>query len=88
MYLISAILFLHVMGAIGLFATLAIEGASIRALRAAKTFEEARSWVSLWKLLMPIGIRIEGAPSGKSVRSCDVPGPCDLDLSAGFQTWR
>jgi hypothetical protein len=44
------------MGAIGLFTTLAIEGASIRGLREAETFETARSWAGLWRLLMPMGI--------------------------------
>ena len=49
------IVFLHVTGVAGLFAALAIEGVSLRSLRRATTYEQAREWAGLWSLLVPLG---------------------------------
>ena len=48
--------FFHVAATVGLFAALAIEGVSLRSLRRATTYEQAREWVGLWSLLAPLGI--------------------------------
>src|SRR5262244_786529 len=50
------IVFLHVAGMLGLFATLAIEGVSLRALRRAASYEQAREWAGVWTLLVPLGV--------------------------------
>src|SRR5262245_55985280 len=50
------IVFLHVTGMVGLFAALAIEGVSLRALRRAKSYEQAREWAGAWSLLVPLGV--------------------------------
>jgi len=49
----------HVAAMIGLFSALAIEGVSLRFLRRATTYEQAREWTAVWTLLPAIG-----APSG------------------------
>src|SRR5262245_9543782 len=50
------IMFFHVAAMVGLFAALAIEGVSLRSLRRATSYEQAREWAELWSLLAPIGI--------------------------------
>ena len=50
------IVFCHVVAMIGLFIVLAIEGVSLRWVRRATSYEQARDWVALWGLLTPIGI--------------------------------
>ena len=50
------IVFCHVVGMIGLFAALAIEGVSLSGARRATSYEQARDWVALWGLLAPIGM--------------------------------
>ena len=51
-----AILFCHVAGMMGLFGALIIEGISLRALRRAASYEQAREWAGLWSLLLPLGL--------------------------------
>jgi hypothetical protein len=50
------ITFLHVAAMVGLFAALTIEGVSLRWLRRATTYEQARGWAGLWSLLVPLGV--------------------------------
>lgn len=50
------VVFSHISGMIGLFAALAIEGISLSGARRATSYEQARDWVRLWRLLPPIGI--------------------------------
>lgn len=52
MYSIS--LFLHIVGALGLFASLAIEQAALVNLRRAASTEQAREWLSLMRALQRI----------------------------------
>src|SRR5262245_43092439 len=49
------IMFFHVAAMVGLFAALAIEGVSLRSLRRATSYEQAREWAGLWSLLAPVG---------------------------------
>jgi len=50
------IVFGHVAAMIGLFAALIIEWISLRALRRATSYEQAREWAGLWSLLVPLGL--------------------------------
>ena len=50
------IVFLHVAGMAGLFAALAIEGVSLRSLKRATSYEQAREWAGVWTLLVPLGV--------------------------------
>jgi hypothetical protein len=52
MYSIS--LFLHIVGALGLFASLAFEQAGLVNLRRARTYAQAREWLSLFRGLQRI----------------------------------
>lgn len=45
MSLYQIVLFVHVTGAVGLFATLALEWVTLRGLRTATTIEQARGWL-------------------------------------------
>jgi hypothetical protein len=56
MYSISV--FLHIVGALGLFAALALEWAAVHNLRGATTTEQVREWVKLLSML-----RLVGGPS-------------------------
>jgi hypothetical protein len=49
------VVFCHVAAMLGLFAALAIEWVSLRSLRQAASFEQAREWTGLWRLLVPLG---------------------------------
>jgi hypothetical protein len=49
------IVFVHVAAMIGLFAALAIEWVSIARLRQSTSYEQAREWAGLWRLLGPVG---------------------------------
>jgi hypothetical protein len=49
------VLFVHIVSAVTMFATLAIEWISLRGLATATTYEEARDWSGLWSLLLPLG---------------------------------
>ena len=49
------IVFFHVAAAIGLFATLVIEWISVSRLRQSTSYEQAREWAGLWRLLGPVG---------------------------------
>jgi hypothetical protein len=51
MTLYSIALFLHVLGALGFFAALALEWTSLGALRRAETVEQARPWIALFRAL-------------------------------------
>jgi hypothetical protein len=50
------VLFCHALAAVGLFVALAIEWLSVRHLRAATSYEQAREWAQPLKLLMPLGM--------------------------------
>jgi hypothetical protein len=50
------VVFLHVASAVGLFGVLAIEWVSLRGLRGSTTYEQAREWSGLWRLLMLLGL--------------------------------
>src|SRR5262245_14730521 len=50
------VMFFHVAAMIGLFGALAIEGVSLRSLRRATSYEQAREWAGLWSLLLPLGL--------------------------------
>jgi hypothetical protein len=56
MSLFPYVLFLHVVSAIGLFAALALEWASVRKLARSTTYEQAREWAGLWSALLPVGL--------------------------------
>lgn len=56
MSMYESVLFFHVASAVTLFAVLAIEWVSLRGLSASRTYEQARDWSGLWKLLMRIGL--------------------------------
>jgi hypothetical protein len=49
------ILFVHVAAVVGLFATLSIEWVSLRFLRRATSYEQARQWTRAWRLLIATG---------------------------------
>ena len=48
--------FVHVAAAAALLATLAIEWVSLRGLARSTTYEQAREWSGLWRLLLPLGL--------------------------------
>jgi hypothetical protein len=50
------VLFCHVAAVIGLFSALVVEGVSLRSLRRATSYEQAREWAGLWNLLSPLGL--------------------------------
>jgi hypothetical protein len=50
------VIFLHVLCVLGMFAALALEGVSLRKVRRATSVDQAREWVSLWRLLLPLGM--------------------------------
>ncbi len=50
------VVFFHVVAMVGLFAALAIEGISLRSLRRATSYEQAREWTGMWGLLAPLGV--------------------------------
>jgi hypothetical protein len=56
MELYRLVLFFHVASAAGLFAVLAIEWVSLRQLKKANSYEQAREWAGLWSLLLPLGM--------------------------------
>src|SRR5262249_42722222 len=49
------VLFSHIVAMTGLFAALAIEGTSLRFLRRATSYEQAREWIGVWSVLPAIG---------------------------------
>jgi hypothetical protein len=49
------IVFFHVAAMIGLFAALVIEWVSVARLRQSTSYEQAREWAGLWRLLVPVG---------------------------------
>jgi hypothetical protein len=49
------LVFFHVAAVIGLFATLVIEWISVGRLRQSTSYEQAREWAGLWRLLGPVG---------------------------------
>ncbi len=55
MSLYSIALFLHIVGALGLFAALGLEWTSLRQLRRATTVEQARAWFDVLGLVRRIG---------------------------------
>lgn len=50
------VVFCHVLAAMGLFAALAVEWVSLRYVRASTSYEAAREWSGLFKLLVPLGM--------------------------------
>ena len=55
MTLYSIALFLHVVGAIGVFGALALEWAGLANLRRARTAEQVREWAGLYRVIRPLG---------------------------------
>ena len=55
MSLYSVALFLHITGALGLFAAFALDWTALAALRRARTAEQIREWVSVYPALQRIG---------------------------------
>jgi hypothetical protein len=55
MELHRVIVFFHVAAVVGLFAALVIEWVSVARLRQATSYEQAREWTGLWRLLVPVG---------------------------------
>jgi hypothetical protein len=55
MNLYRIIVFCHVAATLALFGALAIEWVSLRSLRQAESYEQAREWMGLWRLLAPLG---------------------------------
>jgi len=51
----SVALFLHITGALGLFAAFALDWTALAALRRARTVEQVREWVSVYPALQRIG---------------------------------
>ena len=51
----TIVLFAHVVGALGLFAALALEWTSLRRLRGATTTEQAREWLGAVRLVRVVG---------------------------------
>ena len=49
------ILFSHIAAMTGLFSALAIEGTTLRFLRRATSYEQARGWIDVWSVLPTIG---------------------------------
>jgi hypothetical protein len=70
----GTILFLHVASAVTLFSVLAIEWASLRGVRRARTYEEARAWSGLWKLLPALGLPATLVVLGSGVYLATVGG--------------
>ena len=56
MTLYRIVVFCHVAATLALFGALAIEWVSLRSLRQAESYEQAREWVGLWRLLVPLGV--------------------------------
>ena len=52
---IDLILFTHLAAMVGLFSALAIEGVTLRFLRNATSYEQARAWIGAWRLLPALG---------------------------------
>jgi len=55
MNLYRPVLFVHIAAIVLLSATLAIEWVSLRFLRRATSYEQAREWTRVWQLLVPLG---------------------------------
>ena len=55
MELHRVIVFFHVAAVVGLFAALVIEWVSVARLRQSTSYEQAREWTGLWRLLVPVG---------------------------------
>src|SRR2546429_9025121 len=55
MSLCSVALFLHITGALGLFAGLAVDCTALGALRRATPVDQVREWISVYPLLQRIG---------------------------------
>src|SRR4051812_30730307 len=51
----SIALFLHIVGALGMFAALALEGTSLFYLRRSVTVEQAHSWMNVLGLVQRLG---------------------------------
>ena len=62
------IVFFHVAAMVGLFAALVIEWVSVARLRQSTSYEQAREWAGLWRLLVPV-ILLLGLPARTS-RAC------------------
>jgi hypothetical protein len=56
MTLYALVLFCHVAAAVGLFAALTVEWASLRRMGASSSYEQARDWSELSNLLLPLGM--------------------------------
>ena len=56
MDMLRLILFAHVAATIGIFAALTIEWVGLKHLSQATSYEQAREWARLWRLLAPLGI--------------------------------
>ena len=56
MDLYRVIVFVHVAAVIGLFATVVIEWVSVGRLHQSSSYEQAREWTGLWRLLALIGV--------------------------------
>lgn len=52
----SIVLFLHIVGALGLFVALGLEWASMAYLRRAASVEQAREWLGVRSIVMPVGL--------------------------------
>jgi hypothetical protein len=55
MDLLRVVLFTHLVGMVGLFGAVTLEGVTLRFLRRATSYEQAREWIGTWRLLPWLG---------------------------------
>lgn len=55
MDLLHLVLFAHLVGMVGLFGAVTLEGVTLRFLRRATSYEQAREWMGPWRLLPWLG---------------------------------
>lgn len=55
MDLLHLVLFTHLLGMVGLFGAVTLEGVTLRSLRRATSYEQAREWIAMWRLLPLLG---------------------------------
>jgi len=55
MDLLHLVLFAHLVGMVGLFGAVTLEGVTLQFLRRATSYEQAREWMRTWRLLPMLG---------------------------------
>lgn len=53
---LDLVLFTHLVGMVGLFGAVTLEGVTLRSLRRASSYDQAREWIGMWRLLPMLGV--------------------------------